>query len=158
MVRITNMKKVFSTAIICLSISGVLYGQKLSKKQARQILETAVTCLKTSDTTTFANLWYFDNTPAPFHTKSFTEQTATSYFHYLREFVDTALAQNLLIDDIEISKVAADQQALNFGKYNIKAWFKYNEKYYKGFGFFLDYINDKWVVRYIPDTSTLTRG
>jgi hypothetical protein len=131
---------------------------KLKKKQATQILQTALTSLKNADSVTFVKLWYFDGTAAPYHQNPFTEKSAMSYFHYLREFVDTALTRNLKIDDIEIYKVDADQQALNFGKYNAKAWFKYNDKYFKGFGFFLDYIDDKWVVRYIPDTSTLTRG
>ena len=40
-------------------------------------------------------------------------------------------------------------------KYWIKAWFKYDEHYYKGFGFYLAYKNDKWVVRYNPSTSTI---
>lgn len=152
------MKKIFTIAIICLSLATATFGQKLKKKEATQILQTALTSLKNSDSATFVKLWYFDGTAAPYHQKPFTEKTAMSYFHYLREFVDTALTRNLNIDDIEISKVEADQQALNFGKYNIRGWFKYTDKYFKGFGFFLDYIDDKWVVRYIPDTATLTRG
>jgi len=152
------MKKIFITSIICLCISTALCGQKVTKKQVRQILETAITSLQTSDSTTFVSLWHFDGESAPYHNNSFTEKTARSYFHHLREFLDTALTRNLKIEDIEIEKVDAEQHVMHFGKYNIKAWFKYSDKYYKGFGFFLDYINDKWVVRFIPDTSTMTGG
>ena len=155
-VRYMDMKKIFTISIICLCISTVLYGQKMTKKQARQILEKAIKSLRTADSTTFVSLWHFDGKSAPYHNQPFTEITARSYFHYLEEFLDTALIRDLKIDDIEIDKVNAEQQAMNFGKYNIKAWFKYNDKYYKGFGFFLDYINEKWVVRFIPDTSTMT--
>ena len=152
------MKKQFTTAIICLCITSVLYGQKITKKQARQILEKAITSLQTEDSTTFISLWHFDGTAAPYHNNPFTESSARSYFYYLREFLDTAISRNLKIDGVEIDRVNTEQQALNFGKYNIRAWFKYNDKYYKGFGFYLDYINDKWMVRFIPDTSTLTCG
>jgi hypothetical protein len=151
------MKKIF-TIILSLSLTTTAWGQKLRKKQADHILQTALSSLKNGDSTAFVKLWYFDGTAAPYRQKPFTEQTAMFYFHYLKEFVDTALLCNLKIDELEISKVGAEQRALNFGKYNIKAWFKYNDNYFKGFGFFLDYIDDKWVVRYIPDTSTFTRG
>lgn len=151
------MNKIITTTFICLLLVTTSYGQKLNKKQANQILQTALSSLKNSDSATFVKLWHFDGTAAPYHKTPFTEQSAITYFHYLREFVDTALTMNLKIDHIEIYKVDAEQSALNFGKYNAKAWFKYNNSYFKGFGFFLDYIDNKWLVRYIPDTSTLTR-
>jgi hypothetical protein len=148
------MDKVVITSVLCLFLSTVSLGQNLKKQEARKILETAYSTLKTGDSTTFVNLWYIDGTAAPYHKKSFTEKTARTYFHYLREFLDTALILNLPIHRIDISKVDPGQQKLNFGKYNIKAWFKYTENYQKGFGLFIDYCNEKWVVRYIPETST----
>jgi hypothetical protein len=147
------MTKIF-TALAIFCILAKAQGQKLKRAQARQILETAVHCLKTSDSIAFIGLWHFDGKPAPYHKNPFTEETAASYYHYFREFLDTALTRDLKIDYIEISKVPSDQQALNFGKYNIRAWLKYNDKYYKGFGFFVDYIDHKWVVHYIPDTMS----
>src|SRR5688572_24287039 len=145
------MKRTFTITITLICVLTNASGQGLKRAQARQILETAITTLKTSDSAAFVRLWHIDSKPAPFHDNPFTEKTATTYFHYLREFIDTALTKNLKIDDIEVSKVDAVQQAQNFGKYNIKVWFKYSDKYYKGFGFFVDYIDDRWVVRYIPD-------
>jgi hypothetical protein len=150
------MKTIFTTTIMLICVLTNASGQKLKKAQARQILETAITTLKTSDSAAFVRLWHIDGKPAPFHDNPFTEKSATTYFYYIREFVDTALTKNLKIDDVEVSKVCAEQQALNFGKYNIKVWFKYTDKYFKGFGFFVDYIDDKWVVRFIPETSTRT--
>ncbi|MES2680130.1 MAG: hypothetical protein V4635_09610 [Bacteroidota bacterium] len=152
------MKKIFITSIICLCISTALYGQKLTKKQARQILGKAISSLQSSDSTTFVSLWHFSGTPPACDNHPFTEKTAITYYHYLREFLDTALTHNLKIDNIDIEKTDAEQQALNFGKYNIKAWFKYADKYYKGFGFYMDFIEGKWVVRFSPDTSTMTCG
>jgi hypothetical protein len=152
------MKTIFTTAIALFCILTNVHGQKIRKAQARQILETAINCLKTSDSLSFVKLWYFDCRPAPGHDHPFTERSVMLYFHYLREFVDTALIRNLKIEEIEISKVSQEQRESGFGRYNIKVWFKYTDKYFKGFGFFVDYINNKWVVRDIPDTSTLSRN
>lgn len=152
------MKKVFTTSTVLICILTSAYGQKLRNAQAKQILETAISSLKTSDSAAFVRLWHFDGKPAPYHNSPFTEKSAMSYFYYLREFVDTALIKNLKIDAIEITKVGAEQRALNFGRYNVKVWFKYTDTYFKGFGFFVDYIDNKWLVRYIPDTSTLIRS
>jgi hypothetical protein len=150
------MKKLIASLLATVFISANGSGQQLKKAQARQILETAITSLRTSDTTAFLNLWHFDGKPAPYHEIPFTRKTALEYFHYMREFLDTALTRDLKIYEMELTKVGVEQQALNFGKYNIRAWFRYTDKYFKGFGFFIDYIEDKWMVRYIPDTSTRT--
>jgi len=151
------MRKLFTTTIAIICILTNVHGQKLKKAQAKKIIEISINCLKTSDSSSFVRLWYFDGKPAPYHDNPFTEKSAMLYFHYIKEFIDSALINNLRIDDIEVSKVNSEQRALNFGKYNIKVWFKYNDNYFKGFGFFVDYIDEKWLVRYIPDTSTLTR-
>ena len=153
-----DIKKLLIATIALIFVATDVHGQKLRKAEARLIIETAINSLKSGDSTAFVELWHIDNTPAPYHDHPFTEKTAFSYYHYLREFVDTALAQNLEADHIDISKVEAEQRALNFGKYKIKVWFKNTDWYFKGFGFFVEYIDDKWLVRYIPDTSTLTRS
>ena len=154
----TDMKRTFTITIILFCFLTTASAQKIKKAEARRILETAIATLKSSDSASFVHLWFIDGKPAPFHNNPFTGKTAMSYFYYLREFVDTALINNLKIYDIEVSRLNAVQQAQNFGKYNIKVWFRYSDKYYKGFGFFVDYINEKWVVRYIPDTSTRSTG
>jgi hypothetical protein len=42
-------------------------------------------------------------------------------------------------------------------KYWIKAWFKYDDHYFKGFGFYMAYLNNKWVVRDYPSTSSMQK-
>lgn len=151
------MKKALLLSIICLSLSTTLFGQKISKKEARQLLEKAITHLKSSDSASFIGLWYTGKYKWPYHDRPFTRQDIQDNFYYLQEFLDTALNRNLKINHIEIYSVEAEKMSRDFGTYNIKAWFKYDKNYYKGFGFFVEFIDNKWVVLFNPDTSTLTK-
>ena len=49
--------------------------------------------------------------------------------------------QNLKIDHIEVNK---ENLPGTDTEYWIKAWFKYDEHHYKGFGFYIAYKNDKF--------------
>jgi len=151
------MKKIFLTTSVCLLLLLVAQGQTMHKKDAQQILEHALRYLKTSDTASFINLWLLDDSPYPFHQHPFTVEDVKNDFAHLKVFLDTALAQNYKIDHIEIEKEESKNKNERLGEYLVKAWFKYNEHYYKGFGFYVEYKNERWVVRFSPDTSSMTK-
>ena len=154
----TSMKKIFTLTAICLTITLNSFGQKIAKKEAQQILDKTLSYLKTNDTASFVNLWYFDDTPRPYNKKVYKRQDAVEEFIMLKSFLDTALTKNLPFDEIDVEKMDSyDQYKV---KYKIKAWFKYddNKKYYKGYGFLIDNINGKWVFRFTGETSIAYRS
>ncbi|MBK5285238.1 MAG: hypothetical protein JJE25_07520 [Bacteroidia bacterium] len=152
------MKKIIITAIIYILLSPIAHAQAITKKDARHLLEQALTYLKTSDTTSFINLWRLDDAPYPYHQRPYTRADVIGDFNQLKVFLDTALKQNLTIDNIEIEQAMQKDTAKNFGEYKIKAWFRYDEHYYKGFGFYVEYKNNKWVIRFSPDTSVMRKN
>jgi hypothetical protein len=151
------MKRINTITLLFLAISMMAQAQKLTKKEARRILQTAYDCLKENDSLRFVKLWHIDDMAPPYHSSPFTEKNVMLYFHYYHEFIDTAIQKNISIESMNMSKVDDEMQKMNFGKYKVSAWFRYGENYYKGFGFFLDFINNEWKVRYLPESSTLTR-
>lgn len=151
------MKKL-STLIVCLIITCNSFGQKLSKKEAQQILDKTLGYLKTNDTTSFVNLWHLDDTPRPYNKKVYTKQDAVEEFIELKSFLDTALTNNLPFDEIDVEKMESYEKYKV--KYKIKGWFKYDEKkkYYKGYGFLIDNINGRWGFRFTAETSISYRS
>jgi len=147
----TNMKKIFILTTFCLTLTINTFGQKLTKKEAQQFFDKTLNYLKTGDTTSFVNLWYLDNTQRPYNGKVFTRQNVIEEFNGLKTFLDTALVKNLPFDEIETEKMSN-------AFYKIKGWFKYNDKYLKGYGFLVYFINNKWVFCYTTETSVLTRA
>lgn len=153
-----SMKKIITLTVICLTITLNSFGQKISKKEAQQILEKTLVYLRTNDTTSFINLWHFDDTPRPYNNKVYKRQDAVQEFIELKSFLDTALTKNLPFNEIDVEKMDSfDQYKV---KYKIKGWFKYDDikKYYKGYGFFIDNINGKWVFRFTGETSISYRS
>jgi hypothetical protein len=138
------MQKIFIT-LLCVLLLAVAHGQTISKKEAKQILEKAWSCLITPDSVSFVNLWRPGNT---------TPERAIDYFNYLKQFLDTALKQNLKINNVEIEEKNLKGTDT---KYWIKAWFKYSEHDYKGFGFYIAPNNGKWVMRGEPSTSRMKK-
>ena len=154
----TSMKKIITLTAICLTITINSFGQKISKKEAQQILEKSLGYLKTNDTASFVNLWYFDETPRPYNKNIYSRRNAVEEFIMLKSFLDTALTKNLPFDEIDVEKLDSfDKYKV---KYKIKGWFKYDEKksYYKGYGFLIANINGKWVFRFTAETSTSYRS
>jgi hypothetical protein len=154
----TSMKKIITLTVICLTITLNSFGQKISKKEAQLILDKTLGYLKTNDTASFVNLWYFDETPRPYNKKVYKRQDAVEEFIALKSFLDTALTKSLPFDEIDVEKMDSyDQYKV---KYKIKAWFKYDDskKYYKGYGFLIDNINGKWVFRFTAETSISYRS
>ncbi len=152
------MKKIITLTAICLTMTVNLFGQKITKKEAQQILEKTLAYLKTNDTASFVNLWHFDDTPRPYNKKVYTKLDAVEEFIELKSFLDTALTKNLPFDEIDVEKM--DSYEKYKVKYKIKGWFKYDEKqkYYKGYGFLIDNINGKWGFRFTAETSTSYRS
>ena len=151
------MKKIYTT-LFCLVLASAAIGQTLRKKEAKQILQGAFTALQNNDSAAFVKLWHFDGKAGPYQKQKFSEQTALSYFHYMQSFLDTALTRKLEIRSIEVERLRGSEKDKGFGKYNVKAWYSYTDTYFKGFGLYLDYIDNKWMVKYVPDTSTLVKG
>jgi hypothetical protein len=137
-------------------ITQSLSAQKLSKKEAKQLLEASFNYLKMGDSISFVNMWYFDNTSRPATQKTFAKQAAYESFYELRSFLDTALAMNLPFNEIDVEKMET-----KFGySYKIKGWFEYDKKkaYYKGYGFLLGYYDNRWAFRCYPETSISYRA
>jgi len=151
------MKKTIATIFFSVLLFAIAHGQTITKKEARQLLEQALHYLKTSDTASFINLWRLDDAPYPYHERTYTKEDVAGDFNQMKTFLDTALKQNLTIDHIEIEKQDLKDTAKYFGEYKIKAWFRYDEHYFKGFGFYVEYKNNKWVIRFSPDTSEMRK-
>jgi len=148
------MKKILFI-IFCFSFALTVSAQKLSKKEAKQMLDKTLTCLKNNDTTTFINLWYVDNAVWPYHERPFQTEDVKDHFEGLREFLDTALAQDFKIETIEIEK--QNKNDTNYcAQYKIMAGFRYTRFYGKGIAFNVDLINGKWLYRFEPDYSTIS--
>lgn len=138
---------------ICALSLTFTQAQTLSKKEARQILEKAWDCLKTSDTSSFVNLWQPQSFASVLE-QTYVRQQALDNFSFLNQFLDTALSRNPKISDVEIEEHNLKDTDT---KYWIKAWFKYTENDYTGFGFYIAYKNGKWIVRDKPSTSIMQR-
>ena len=146
------MKKIIISTFLCaLTFSGAL-GQKISKKEAQQFLEKAWGYVKASDSLSFINLYRHKDMKSNKEVLMIPKQQISDNFNAMKEYLDTALLKNLEINNIDIQKRPEGMDV----DYWIKAWFKYDEHYYKGFGFYLVYIDKKWVINMSPSTSEKT--
>ncbi|MBI2723342.1 MAG: hypothetical protein HYX39_14305 [Bacteroidetes bacterium] len=144
------MRKIY-LALAVLIIGHSLSAQKLTKKEAKQLIETSLNYLKTDDSVSFVKMWYFDDTPRQATKQPFKNHAAYESYRELKRFLDTAITKNLPIVDMDIEKMDSDSGYT----YKIKGWFKYDEKraYYKGYGFLLGYYENRWAFRFYPETS-----
>ncbi|MGE0637958.1 MAG: hypothetical protein AB7G44_16435 [Bacteroidia bacterium] len=150
------MKNIFSI-ILCFYFVITALAQKPSKQEARQLCDNALTALKNSDPTSFASLWIIDNKLLLHPKKPFTNDDVQSHYDEMKVFLDTALTLNLEIDKIEIDKASyLDTIAKSSDFCYIKMWFKYNKHYFKGIGFNVIRVDNKWLVAFDPDYSMLT--
>ncbi len=148
------MKKSIIISILSLCFSGIVYSQQLSKKESRQILQQVWDCVKNSDSSGFIKMWDIDNDQWPFHGgKPFTVNDCKDNYEDFKIYFDSALAKNMKFDEVESDTVSKDDPHGFFSKYYIRAWFKYSGTYRKGFGFYMAYINNKWLIRFSPDYS-----
>jgi hypothetical protein len=140
------MKKIITAAFISTLLLTTASAQSISKKEARDFLEKAWRCVITSDSTTFIQLWENENS---------AKQKLMKEFIFIREFLDTALTRNLAIDDVEIEKHNLKDTDAEIW---IKAWFKYDAHYYKGFEFYVANKDNRWVVRGSTSTSARSKN
>ncbi len=147
------MKKLLLIPAICATLTLSVSGQKLSKKEAKKILENAWTCIKNSDTSSFIKMWAMDAQQWPYHTVPFDVQQIKINYYDFKSYFDTALAKNMKFDAVECDTVELNDPHRSFAKYYIRAWFKNTPTFKKGFGFYMDYINNKWLIRFSPDYS-----
>lgn len=155
------MKKTISILCISLCMTVLTYGQqqKLTKKESRKILESAWNDVKKSDTADFIKLWLLDKTQWPFHGgQMFTTKEVKENFNDFRSYFDTALVEKLKISEVECDTVGHDDPHYYYAKYYIKAWFKYSNTHKAGFGFYMDYANNQWLIRFSPDYSDIQSG
>ena len=148
------MKRIVIT-LFCLLIFTVTHGQTISKKAARQFLEKSWNYLKVSDSVSFIDLWNLNKTALEHEGRPISRKYIAEDFEAIKAFLDTALNQNLKMDFVEVDKENLEGTDT---KYWIKAWFKYNKHYSKGFGFYVAYDQGKWVVRNSPSTSYMRRN
>lgn len=149
------MKKIIFLPVICICFALVANGQKMNKKDAKKILENVWNCVKKSDTAGFRKCWVMDKQQWPYHTVPFDVQQITYNYLDFKSYFDTALANNMKFDNVECDTVETTDPHRGFSKYYIKAWFKYSDTYRKGFGFYMDYVDNKWLIRFSPDYSTV---
>lgn len=150
-----TMKKIIITLVISLLLFTIANGQTISNKEARQLLENTWNYLKTSDSISFISLWSLNDSISIHQRRPHKKKEIMGNFTFMKEFLDTALNRNLAIDYIDIDKFKLEDTDT---KYWIEAWFQYNKHYYKGFGLYIAYMNNKWIVRDDVSTSTLYRN
>lgn len=143
------MKTKLTYGLLILFISSTVYSQEISKKEASQLFDNAIKYIKTNDTTSFIKLWYLDNKPRPNNQNPYSQKDIKWDFVQLKLYMDSAFTQNLSINSIDIEKQTTNE-GIALGKYLIRAMYKYNKYYYKGFGFYLDYVDNKWVIKNSP--------
>jgi hypothetical protein len=148
------MKKLVALSIICLYVSINSYGQKLTPKEGRQILQKVWDCVKASDTSCFIKNWYINGDQWPYHGgKPFTVNDVKDNYYDFKAYFDSALSKNMKFDEVECDTVSHDDPHGFFSKYYIRAWFRYSPSYRKGYGFYMDYMDNRWVIRFSPDYS-----
>jgi hypothetical protein len=146
------MKKIIFTIAILVLLLPVVHAQTMNDQQVRQILQKAWDDLKTNDSVSFCNFWMLNDSASKLQRRPHTNKDIIEYFDMVREFLDTAINKNTKIDNIDITN---ENLAGTDTKYWIQAWFKYEIGYYKGFGFYVAWVKNKWVVRDCPSTSTM---
>ncbi len=145
------MKKLILLPVLCFCLLGASYGQILNKKDGRKILENVWNYVKTSDTASFRKMWAMDGQQWPYHTVPFDVPQIMINYQDFKSYFDTAIIKNMKIDEVECDTVELNDPHRSFAKYHITAWFNYSDTYRKGFGFYMDYLNNKWLIRFSPD-------
>lgn len=84
-----------------------------------------------------------------------TKEVKENYWDF-KSYFDTALIKKLKFNEVECDTVEHKDPHYDYAKYYIKAWFKYSSTHKSGFGFYMDYVNGQWLVKFSPDYSDIT--
>lgn len=156
------MKKTILLLGLCIPLTFATYAQQkkapeLSKKEATKILERAWNDVKNSDSSDFIKLWVLDEVQWPYHGgEKFKVKDVKDNYEDFKSYFDSALVAKLKFDAVECDTLEHDDPHHEFAQYYIRAWFKYSKHHRRGFGFYMDYVNDKWLIRFSPDYSDVT--
>ena len=111
-------------------------------------------CVKANDTAGFIKTWAIDDKQWPYHAgKKFTNDDVKINFGDFKKYFAEPLSKGLKFDATECDTLSKDDPHYDFSKYYIRAWFKLADNSRKGFGFYMDYVGDKWLARFSPDYS-----
>ena len=132
----------------------MVHAQKMNDKEASQLLNKGWNCLKTNDTTSFINFWSLNDSISIHHRRPHKKQEIIANFNAMKEWLDTAIQRKLNIEWVDITRQNLKGTDT---KYWVQAWFKYDEHYYKGFGFYVAYMNKRWIVRDDASTSSMRK-
>lgn len=146
------MKKITVVLGISLCLSVITHGQQLTKKEGTKILEQAWNDVKNSDTADFIKLWVLDDMQWPYHGgKKFEASDVKINYADFKSYLDEALVKKLKFDGVECDTLSHGDPHYDYAKYYIKAWFKLSPTHKRGFGFYMDYVNKQWLIRFSPD-------
>lgn len=143
------LKSILILFALCLTLAPA-NAQKLSKKEATQILNQGWDYAKSNDSIAFLTLYSLNDANSMQHRRPKSIEEVYTYCTMIHAWLDTAITRNLKIKSIEIEEMNLEGTD---AQYWIKAWFQYDKNYNKGFGFYMAYFNDAWYVRDCPSTS-----
>lgn len=129
---------------------GPAAAQNMGKKQAREIFEKAVVYLKVADEKNFIDLFSI-STPSTSNLVPLTVPEIRDHYTDMRLFLDTALKNNIQIDEVFCEKLGAAEAKELGAKWKIGAMFRYSDVYRKGLSFYVDKESGKWKLRSAPD-------
>lgn len=146
------MKKTIAILSLSLCLSVFASGQTLTKKEATKILQRAWDDVKKSDTADFVKLWVLDDIQWPYHggMKFGAAQVMQNYADF-KQYLDEAILKKLKFDGVQCDTLEHGDPHYDYARYYIKAWFKLEDGHMRGFGFFMQYVNKQWMVRFSPD-------
>jgi hypothetical protein len=132
-------------------------AQEISRKEAAGILQQAFNSLRNNDSASFASFWLIDDAPWPYHKRKFTYKDLQTHFEELKVFLDTAIRKHMKMESVETDTLEGKYKSISGATFKINAWFRYDKKYYRGFGMNLVYRSNRWLARFEPDYSTMRR-
>ena len=144
------MKKAFIGFAICFIVNSNLFSQSISKTEASEIFQKTLNSLTSNDTASFIDLWYVDNTAPLFNkNKPYGKPAIIEEFKNLQSFLVVPLVKKMPFERIEITETNGPL----LSKYKIKAYFKIDDHLQLGYGFLVDYIDNKWFLRWHGETT-----
>ena len=128
--------------IVLLKSSG--FSQKITQTEATDLLKKSFSYLISSDTASFIELYYLDNSSSSHH-QPYSKFDLVRDFEDIQNFLVVPIYKKLPFDRVEITDFS---NTSILAKAKIKAYFKIDDHLQLAYGFLVDYINNKWVLRW----------